>query len=70
MALQLIQNQSASLTVADVTYYHTQCTSLAAMEHEQATTFLKRFNNAKIQSQAAGDVYTEEQILDIFLETM
>jgi hypothetical protein len=40
------------------------------MEHEQATKFLKRFNNAKIQAQSAGNIYTDDQAVHLFISAM
>jgi hypothetical protein len=61
MALQLIQNQGSSLT---------QYISLVIKEHEQASNFLKKLNNTKIQAESAGNIDTEEQVADLFIPSM
>jgi hypothetical protein len=66
-ALALLQSYCASCTIVDKNHFHHEFTNLRLQNEETATHFLKRFTIARTKAIIADNIYSEEEVVDLFL---
>jgi hypothetical protein len=66
-ALALLQSYCASCTIVDKNHFHREFTNLRLQNEETATHFLKRFAIARTKAIIADNIYSEEEVVDLFL---
>jgi len=66
-ALALLQSYCASCTIVDKNHFHREFTNLRLQNEETATHFLKRFTIACTKAIIADNIYSEEEVVDLFL---
>jgi hypothetical protein len=66
-ALAFIKTQCANINAEDTHHYHHIFTTMRIKDNESATNFFKRFTFAQTEAEAAGNTYTEEQLVSFAL---
>ena len=66
-ALAFIKTQCAHISAKDTHHYHHVFTTMRIKENESATNFFKRFTFAQTEAEAAGNIYTVEQLVSYAL---
>jgi hypothetical protein len=66
-ALAFIKTQCADISPEDTYHYHHVFTTLRIKDNESATYFFKRFTFAQTEAEAAGNTYSENQLVSYAL---
>jgi len=69
-ALSFIKIQCANINSEDTHHFHHLFTNLRIKDNESATNFFRRFTFAKTEAEAAGNSYTEQQLVSFALAGM
>jgi hypothetical protein len=69
-ALSFIKIQCANINSEDTHHFHHLFTTLRIKDNESATNFFQRFTFAKTEAEAAGNSYTEQQLVSFALAGM
>jgi hypothetical protein len=66
-ALAFIKTQCENISAEDTHHYHHIFTTMRIKDNESATNFFKRFTFAQTEAEAAGNSYTEDQLVSYTL---
>jgi hypothetical protein len=66
-ALLYIKNLCASVYADDTHHFHYLFTSIRIKEQESATNYFRRFTFARTEAEGAGNIYTEQALVNFAL---
>jgi len=69
-ALSFIKIQCANINPEDTHHFHHLFTTLRIKDNESATNFFRRFTFARMEAEAAGNTYSEQQLVSFALAGM